>query len=196
MSHDSRVAALDSLLEDHGLDAVLATKDASIAYLTGFWGLQLERFFGVALKRGGAGALIAPTLDRDSVDRAPTNLDKAVYDAAQTNGLPTLFDTLDGAKRIGVEEDHLNYARARALAEAGYELVPATSLIMELRAAKDAEEIAKVKAACAQIIEVYEELWAELKPGVSEADINARMAFSIARRGGKHAEPHILFGAH
>ena len=31
---------------------------------------------------------------------------------------------------------------------------------MQLRAAKDAEESAKVKAACAQIIEVYEELWA------------------------------------
>ena len=48
MSLDTRVAALDGLLEEAGLDAVLATKDASIAYLTGFWGLQLERFFGVA----------------------------------------------------------------------------------------------------------------------------------------------------
>ena len=126
MSHDSRVAALDGLLEEAGLDAVLATKDASIAYFTGFWGLQLERFFGVAVKRGGAGALIAPSLDRESVAAAPTGLDKALYDAARTNGLPALFETLDGAKRIGVEEDHLNFARAHALTEAGYELVPAT----------------------------------------------------------------------
>src|SRR3954463_8866488 len=132
MSLDTRVAALDGLLEEAGLDAVLATKDASIAYLTGFWGLQLERFFGVAVTRGGEGALIAPSLDRDSVGTAPTNLNKALYDAAQTNGLPTLFDTLDGAKRIGVEEDHLNYARSQALQEVGYELVPATDVIMEL----------------------------------------------------------------
>src|SRR3954468_16992255 len=95
---DSRVAALDGLLEEAHLDAVLATKDASIAYLTGFWGLQLERFFAVAVRRGGAGALIAPSLDRDSVGRAPTPLTKALYDAAQSNGLPTLFDTLDGAR--------------------------------------------------------------------------------------------------
>ena len=47
MSHDARVEALDGLLAEAGLDAVLATKDASIAYFTGFWGLQLERFFGV-----------------------------------------------------------------------------------------------------------------------------------------------------
>ena len=81
MSLDTRVAALDGLLEEAGLDAVLATKDASIAYLTGFWGLQLERFFGVAVKRGGDGALIAPSLDRESVATAPTSLDKTLYDA-------------------------------------------------------------------------------------------------------------------
>ena len=126
MSLDTRVAALDGLLEEAGLDAVLATKDASIAYLTGFWGLQIERFFGVAIKRGGDGALIAPSLDRESVASAPTSTDKTLYSAGVSNGLPELFATLDGAKRIGVEEDHLNFARSVALREAGFELVPAT----------------------------------------------------------------------
>ena len=196
MSHDARVDALDGLLKEAGLDAVLATKDASIAYLTGFWGLQMERFFGVTVRRGGTGALIAPSLDRDSVGQAPTGLDKALYDAAKSNGLPTLHDTLGGAKRIGVEEDHLIWARSKALQEAGYELVPASDLIMELRAAKDAEEIAAVQHACAQIIEVYDELWANLQVGESEIDVNARVAYSLARRGGSDPGPHILFGAH
>ena len=43
---------------------------------------------------------------------------------------------------------------------------------------------------------VYEEVWAELKVGDSEADVNAKAAYSLARRGGSHPEPHILFGAH
>ena len=196
MSHDARVDALDGLLKEAGLDAVLATKDASIAYLTGFWGLQMERFFGVTVRRRGTGALIAPSLDRDSVGQARTGLDKALYDAAKSNGLSTLHDTLGGAKRIGVEEDHLIWARSKALQEAGYELVPASDLIMELRAAKDAEEIAAVKHACAQIIEVYDELWADIEVGQSEADVNARVAYSRARRGGSHPGPHILFGGH
>ena len=85
---DSRVAALDDLLDDAGLDALLATKDASIAYLTGFWGLQLERFFGVAVRRGGLGALIAPTLDRESVGVAPTGLERVLYPTGESNGLP------------------------------------------------------------------------------------------------------------
>jgi Xaa-Pro dipeptidase len=156
----------------------------------------MERFFGVTVRRGGAGALIAPSLDRDSVGHAPTGLDKTLYDAAKSNGLPTLYETFGGAKRIGVEEDHLNFARAKALQEAGYELVPASDLIMHLRAAKDAEEIAAVKHACAQIIAVYEEVWADIKLGDTEADVNAKAAYSLARRGGEHPGPHILFGAH
>ncbi|HET6548778.1 MAG TPA: Xaa-Pro peptidase family protein [Solirubrobacter sp.] len=196
MSHDARVQALDGLLEEAGLDAVLATKDASIAYLSGFWGLQLERFFGVAVRRGGSGALIAPTLDRDGVTSAPTGLERTLYDAAKSNGLAELFAALDGARRIGVEEDHLNYARARALAEAGYELVPATDVIMGLRAAKDAEEVEAVRRACGHIEAAYEKLWGSIAVGDSEAEVNARVAFNLARRGATYSEPHILFGAH
>jgi Xaa-Pro aminopeptidase len=130
------------------------------------------------------------------VGAAPTHLTKALYDAAQTNGLPTLYETLDGAKRIGVEEDHLIWARSQALTEAGFELVPATDLIMHLRAAKDAEEVEAVRRACEHIEAVYDEVWAELKPGMTEAEINARAQFSLMRRGATHAGPHILFGAH
>jgi Xaa-Pro dipeptidase len=192
---DSRVSALDSLLEDAGLDAVLATKDASIAYLSGFWGLQLERFFGVVVRPGGA-ALIAPSLDRESVTAAPGGLDKVPYSAGVSNGLPELFEQLDGAKRIGVEEDHLNYARSRALAEAGFELVPATDVVMRLREAKDAEEYEAVKRACEHIQAVYDELWSTLKVGDVEADVNARADYMLKRRGAREAGSHILFGRH
>src|SRR4051794_41739417 len=83
---DARIAALDGLLEEAGLDAVLATKDASIAYLTGFWGLQLERFFGVAVRRGGAGGLIAPPLDRGGGAGAPTGPDRPLYPTRGARG--------------------------------------------------------------------------------------------------------------
>ena len=67
---------------------------------------------------------------------------------------------------------------------------------MHLRAAKDADEVEAVRAACRGIQEVYEEVWADLRPGQTEAQVNARAQYSLSRRGGKHAEPHILFGAH
>src|ERR1700755_1421335 len=178
---DFRVAALDDLLDEAGLDAVLATKDASIAYLTGFWGLQLERFFGVAVRRGGAGALVAASLDREGGRRAPAGPRRLLYPTGESNGLPEVGRVLDGARRIGVEEDHLTFARSRELAAAGFELVPATDLVMELRAAKDAEEVDAVRAACGRIQEVYEEVWADLRPGQTEAEVNARAQYSLSR---------------
>ena len=148
------------------------------------------------VKRGGAGALIAPSLDRDSVAAAPTGAERVLYSAGVSNGLPELFATLDGAKRIGVEEDHFNFARSVALQEAGYELVPATELIMHLRAAKEAEEVEAIRVACEHIEAVYDEVWDQLTVGMTEAEINARAQFSLMRRGATHAGPHILFGAH
>jgi Xaa-Pro aminopeptidase len=192
---DARVRALDDLLDDAGLDAVLATKDASIAYLSGFWGVQLERFFGVVV-RPGAAALIAPSLDRESVNAAEGGLERVLYSAGVSNGLPELFERLNGAKRIGVEEDHLNYARSRALLDAGFELVPATDVVMRLREAKDAAEVEGVRRACEHIQAVYDELWATLAVGAIEADVNAHADFLLKRRGARDAGSHILFGRH
>jgi Xaa-Pro dipeptidase len=192
---DTRVSALDSALEDAGLDAVLVTKDASIAYFSGFWGLQLERFFGVVVRPGGA-ALIAPSLDRESVTAAPGGLGKVMYAAGVSNGLPELFEQLDGARRIGVEEDHLIHARSSALAEAGFELVPASDVVMRLREAKAQDEYEAVRAACTHIQAVYDELWSTLKVGDVEADVNAKADYMLMRRGARAAGSHILFGRH
>src|SRR5919197_2888777 len=195
MAPDARVRALGDLLDDAGLDAVLATKEASIAYLSGFWGLQMERFFGVVARRGG-GALIAPDLDREGVAAAPTGLELVLYETGASDGLPELLRALDGARRVGVEEDHLNFARSRALLDAGYELVPATDVIMRLREVKDAEEVAAVRRACGVIEEAIEELFAQLRPGAVEQEANAHVEYLLRRRGATAAHPLVLFGRH
>jgi|GEM_PF-6436892 len=192
---DARVSALQDLLDDAGLDAILVTKDASIAYLSGFWGTQLERFFGVVVRRDGA-TLIAPSLDRESVNAAPGTLERELYSAGESNGLPELFARLEGATRVGVEEDHLVHYRGDALREAGFELVPAAGTMMHLREVKDAEEVDRVRAACAHIAVAYDELWASLKVGDSEQETNARVDYLLKRRGAREVHAHILFGAH
>ena len=50
---DNRVARLATLAADAGLDAVVVTSEASIAYLTGFWGMQHERLFAVVVRAEG-----------------------------------------------------------------------------------------------------------------------------------------------
>jgi Xaa-Pro dipeptidase len=87
---DARVAQLRELTAEAGLDAVLATSDASIAYLTGFWGMQLERLFAVVVRADGGGAIIGPSLDREGIGASPTALEQVLYEPT-SNGLPELL---------------------------------------------------------------------------------------------------------
>ena len=96
---------------------LLITSDESIAYLTGFRPIQMERFFGVVVAPERS-AVIVPALDRGQIEEAPSRLTRISY-GAESDGMPELADALAGARTVGVEEDHLIYARARALARAG-----------------------------------------------------------------------------
>ena len=68
----------------------------------------------------GGGALIVPKLDEEGAGRAPTTLDRVAYDAA-SDGFGELADVLGDARAVGVEEDHLTFARVHRLQELGRE---------------------------------------------------------------------------
>src|ERR1700727_162688 len=89
-----------------GLDAFLATSDESIAYLSGFRPLQLERLFAVVVGAGSSAAIIVPALDLGQVAGAPEVLERISYEAA-SDGVPELASALKDARRVGVEENHL-----------------------------------------------------------------------------------------
>ena len=97
---DARVDRLRAAAEEAGLDAVLATNDASIAYLTGFSGMQLERLFAVAVPVAGGGALVVPRLEEDAAAAAPSGLGRVVYDPS-SDGMPELVEALGGPRTRG-----------------------------------------------------------------------------------------------
>jgi Xaa-Pro dipeptidase len=186
---------LDRLLERtaaRGLDALLVTSDESIAYLTGFRPVQLERFFGVVVAPGQS-AVIVPALDRGQIDAAPSRLTPISY-GAESDGMPELVAALAGAGTVGVEEDHLIYARARSLAKRGFDLIPAGSVVMGLRIAKDAAEVERIRAACELVQEGLRCAFEWLAPGVVEHALNARVEGWLRGQGATAAHPLILFG--
>ncbi len=191
-NHDPR---LDRLLEQAAglsLDATLITSDESIAYLTGFRPMQLERFFGVVV-RPESSTVIVPALDRGQIEGAPRRLTPVSY-GAESDGIPELADALAGARTVGVEEDHLIYARARALEQHGFELAPAGSAVMELRIQKDAAEIERIRSACELVQEGLRRAFEWLAPGVVEQALNARVEAWLREQGASAAHPLILFG--
>jgi Xaa-Pro dipeptidase len=186
---------LDRLLDAvaaHGLDAGLVTSDESIAYLTGFRPIQMERFFGVVV-RPDRSAVIVPALDRGQIDEAPAGLARISY-GPESDGMPELAGALTGANTVGVEEDHLIYARARALEQAGFELAPAGSAVMGLRMQKDAGEIERIRHACELVQEGLRRAFEWMSPGVVEHALNARVEGWLREQGATAAHPLILFG--
>lgn len=191
---DMRLDRLRVAAERRGLDAVVATSDASIAYLTGFKALQLERLFAVVARCDGGGALVVPSLEEEAAEAAPTGLDRVVYTPA-SNGLRELADALGDARAVGVEEDHMNVARARALEELGAHVEPAGEAVMELRARKDANEVELIRTACGTVADVLERMFSELHPGAVEREVNARVEYRLKEQGATACHTLILFGA-
>ena len=192
-SLEARIDGLAEAAASAGLDALLLTSDASIAYVTGFRPLQLERFFGVLVRASGDGLLVVPRLDEGQVAAAPARLERLVYDAG-TTGLPELERALEGRGRIGVEEDHLILGRGRALAAAGLDLVAADDVVMGRRARKDEAEVGRIRAACGAVSEALGRLFEDLRPGAVERVVNARVEGQLREQGATESHPLILFG--
>ena len=189
----ARVERVRETLDEAGLDAFVATADESIAYLTGFRPLQFERLFAVVVRGDGGGGVVVPKLDLGQIADAPESLERVSY-GASSDGLPELSGLLGGSHRVGVEEDHLIFARSEALAGRGVELVPAGSLLMDLRARKDDSEVEAVRRACAVVQEAYGLAWRTLRLGMSERELNFRIETFLRERGVSEAHPHVLFG--
>jgi Xaa-Pro dipeptidase len=189
----ARVERLRALTIEAGLDAYLATADESIAYLTGFRPMQLERFFGVVVRADGGAGVIVPKLDLGQVAGAPASLERASYDAS-SNGLPELAGLLGSARTVGVEEDHVVFARSRALTERGLELVPAGAILAGLRGRKDEAEIELVRRACALVEAALTSAFSDLRPGTVGRELNMRVDAFLRERGATDTHSVILFG--
>ena len=192
---DSLELRLDRLLQTaaaRGLDAALITSDESIAYLTGFRPIQMERFFGVVV-RPERSAVIVPALDRGHIEDAPAGLARIIY-GPESDGMPELAGALEGTSTVGVEEDHLIYVRARVLEQQGFELAPAGSAVMGLRIQKDAGEIERIRHACELVQEGLRRAFEWMTPGVIEHALNARVEGWLREQGATAAHPLILFG--
>ena len=189
----ARVERLREATAEAGLDAFVVTADESIAYLTGFRPLQLERLFAVVVRADGGGAVVVPKLDAGQVAEAPDSLARVSYDAS-SDGIPELAELLDGAARVGVEEDHIVFARSAALTSRGHELAPGGAVIFDLRARKDEGEIEAVRRACGLVEAAYALVWDVLRPGMSERELNSRVASFLRDGGATDSHPVILFG--
>lgn len=88
-------------------------------------------------------------------------------------------------------EDYLSYEKA-----VGLPLIPAQQLIMDLRAAKSEDELARMRRAQAITDEAFSEILNFLRPGVTEQAVAARLMYEMMRRGAQRMsfDPIVVTG--
>lgn len=184
MNHYANIAAA---LEAEDLDAVLLTGEANRFYATGFF-----------TPGGDATALVTRKdavffTDARYTEAAARRLDGAeLREVGPGKGLmdqlrEILF--LKGIRRLGFEDAAMTVQSYRRLEKALSEekspsqLVPASEALLKLRQAKDPEELQAMEAAQGVAERALEDILKEIRPGVTEKEIAARLQYLMLHYG-------------
>jgi len=187
----SRTDRLVELLRARDLDSLLVTDLLNVRYLTGFTGTN-------------AAAIVTPEerlffTDFRYVAQARQQVPEYERIEAGRDMLGDLSGRLRG--RAGFDDEHLSVAAHRKLSEKlpdGVELAPAGGLVEELRAVKDASEVAAMRAAAELATAAYESLRERGLAGRTEREVAVQLVRFMEDSGaeGPSFPPIVAAGEH
>jgi Xaa-Pro aminopeptidase len=191
-----RLPRLRAALAAQELPALLVTSRANVRYLTGFTG-------SAATLLVSADDALFVTDGRYRTQSAE-QIAAAGVDAHVEIGL-TMAEQREmfaraaaGFAQIGLEEHSITWAEQRDFAAAfgGVEVVPAGTLVEDLRRVKDAGEIDRIRAACAIASDAFESLLSRFGDGITEREFALALEFAMRERGasGNSFDPIIASG--
>lgn len=187
------IAKITAQLPEHGLDAMLVTSAPGERYAVGFEG---EGW--VLVSRDGAhystdGRYIEA--DRQQV----TGAEIVLTERGQSHlALAREEIRRRGLKRVGFESGRVSADElGRWKDSLPCELVAAQGLLDGLRAAKDEEELARMRQAQRITDEAFREILNFIRPGLTEQEVAARLVYELLRRGGRRVsfDPIVAAGA-
>jgi Xaa-Pro aminopeptidase len=192
------IGAADRLTErlpDAGIDVLLVTDLINVRYLTGYTGSNGIALIGADMRTfvtdfryvEQAAEEVYPEFDRR---RSAQHLLEGVEDPLRTGDL-----------RLGFEAAHMTvsqHARLRELLPSRIELVATSGLVEELRAVKQPEEVAAIKAAAALADEAFAQLVAGGLTGQTERDLALKLEYELRRHGAERPsfDPIVAAGPH
>ena len=103
-----------------------------------------------------------------------------------------------GIKHMGFEENYMSVAEFNLWrADVTAELIPASDILDQLRMVKDEEELAVMREAQRITDEAFTEILNDIKPGVAECEIAAKLTYLMARKGAERNsfDPIVACGA-
>jgi Xaa-Pro aminopeptidase len=197
--YGDRLAAARAALRERGAAALLVGVGPQLRWLTGYAAMPLERLSMLVLPSEGPATLVVPRLERDPAGRAPAS-------AAGLLTVETWGETDDatlvvaGVLPKGADRgrlllsDHLwalhVLSLQRRFPAASFGL--ATDALRELRAVKDADEIASLRAAGAAADRVMDAVIGGRLIGRTEAEVSAEIRDRLIAEGHQQADFAIV----
>jgi Xaa-Pro aminopeptidase len=192
MDYSTRQKELRRELTMRGLDALLVTHLPNVSYLCGFSGST-----GVLIAGAKRSLFITDgrytAQAREEVRDARVIIGKraALNEAANQIARLKLLN-------VAVEADRLTVSAHAAVKKQLPEkarLRNTMGIVDRLRTVKDAEEIARIRAAVLLSANVFDSILGRLRPGVTESEIAGEMEFAMRRAGAQGASfPTIVAG--
>ena len=187
------IAKITAQLPEHGLDAMLVTSAPGERYAVGFEG---EGW--VLVSRDGA----RYSTDGRYIEAARqqvTGAEIVLTERGQSHlALAGEEIRRRGLKRVGFESGRVSADElGRWKDSLPCELVAAQGLLDGLRAAKDEEELARMRQAQRITDEAFREILNFIRPGLTEQEVAARLVYELLRRGGRRVsfDPIVAAGA-
>jgi len=180
-------------LADADLDALLVTGLPNIRYLSGFTGSA-----GLLIVNGEPPDVFLTDFRYQA--QVGGELDPSIEVRIASENLLKLARQLlteQGAARVAFEREQLSYRSWIEWSESeGPALVPVKEWVEEARAIKSEPEIAAIRRACEIADRTFEVMLGEVRPGVTERELAARLGLELARQGaeGPSFETIVAFG--
>ena len=169
--YENRLLALRQLMADQGLDAMLLTSMHNIAYYSGFLYCAFGRPYACVVTAERS-ATVSANIDLGQPWRRCHGENVIYTDWQRNNYWRAVQSIVPGAKRVGIEGDHMTLAARELMAEfIGGEAVDLNREIMALRMIKSAEEIELIKGGACTADIGGEAIRDAIKVGTREIDV-------------------------
>lgn len=193
MNHFKKIA---SVLEAHGLDAVLLTCEANRFYASGFHSSGTD---GVAIVTRNHNYYFTDSRYTEAAARHIR--DAEIRETDREHPYSALINEViekEHITRMGYEDEYMTAADFRRFSEKLHcELVPATELLWTLRAVKDQAELECMIQAQRIAEKALADILGEIRPGVTEKEIAALLLYKMLHYGAedKSFDPIVVSGA-
>ncbi len=193
----TRIERLVELINEHALDGFLAQTAASLGYLADFPEDAHERFVVLAVHKSGEHCLICPALSSIQARRAGITNIRDWRDGEDPVALfSQLIEEWNGEAGVFLVDDHLPAKMLLEMQEAfiGIRFISGGSYLGQLTGRKDADELARMKAAGELADLVFLKVKKSLAEGMTELELEKIIRDEFSRLGGNPTFCIVGFG--